>query len=151
MTVTLQTVEETLSIEGVNPKPNAKFKTAGGVFLGDSLGWANVADGVDMTVFQKGQSIKVKRLIKENGERGNIIEVLGGAVPAKSGDFSFSGGAKSKYVDQSTSMKLGGLFHDAAQVAGAIIVAQGLDSVKALATFDTVLEHIVRARQNQNV
>lgn len=45
------------------------------------------------------------------------------------------------------SMRIGGLFHDVAQVTAALIMSRGLDQKAALAAFDEVLDALIASRE----
>ena len=48
---------------------------------------------------------------------------------------------------KSNGAALGGLMHDAAQLAAAVIMANGLKADKALEAFDTMLAGVIAARE----
>ncbi len=148
MTVpTLKTVEVRLKVEGVNPKSNEKFKTAGGLFLGKINGkdtWVNVATGVDMSQFKVGQVNIVKQLVRENGEKGNIVEFIG---LGDGGNISSTSSARShRYVDNSKGQRLGGLGHDIAEVASALIVANGFTFEQFIELYPKVRDFLTKQR-----
>ncbi len=56
--------------------------------------------------------------------------------------------AKDAYWDKKNmDMRLGGLFHDAAQITASLVAVQGLTVVDALKTFDEVLTGVIASRE----
>ena len=126
-------IKDTIVVKGVNPKANAKFKTAGGLLL-ETGSWINVAMGLDMKQFQKGKTYEVNREVLENGKSGNVVEVLGSS--GKAAVSNFTGNGKTSFVDNSKGQREGAIGHYASRLTAALITAGAVSDVKgALAAF----------------
>lgn len=66
-------IKEIIKVDGVNPKASEKFKTAGGLKVGEK--WINVAMGIDMGVFERDGSYEVEISVNDKGYK-TITKVL---------------------------------------------------------------------------
>jgi hypothetical protein len=124
--------------------------------------WYGLKKPLQPTDFIAGQAYEIEtEPWSKNGKSGiNIMK----ATPASSAAPSVSVGtakAVEAMVDQGAkkedkteywaakndSQKLGGLFHDAAQITAAIVTANGLSTDKALEEFKKVLSAVVEIRE----
>lgn len=131
MTVgTLKTVEVELKVTGINPNGNSKFKTAGGLHLEDDS-WVNVAEGVDMKQFKFNHVNIVKRLIKEDGNAGNIVELIsvGDAIPGGKFTKKSNGSSNGRsFVDNSKGQREGAIGHYVSRLVSSFVVLGKVDT-----------------------
>jgi len=134
MTVgTLKTVEVELKVTGINPNGNSKFKTAGGLHLEDDS-WVNVAEDVDMKQFKFNHVNIVKRLIKEDGNAGNIVELIsiGDAIAGRKPVGKSGGNSNGRtFVDNSKGQREGAIGHYTSRLVSAFIVLGKIDTEEA--------------------
>lgn len=137
---------ELLTVKAINSKPKYP-KFSNGSILTDADVWLNLSKTVKPEEFQKGSSYSVDIETNDKGYK-TIVRVNAPATTQETSVKTFTPTEnRTQYFEKKDeSQKLGGLYHDAAQVAAAVIMAQGLTLDQALETFDKVLKHVVNTR-----
>jgi len=128
----LKTVEVELKVTGINPDGNSKFKTAGGLHL-DNDSWVNVVEGVDMKQFKFNHVNVVKRLIKEDGNAGNIVELIsiGDAIAGRKPTGKSGSSNGKSFVDNSKGQREGAIGHYTSRLVSAFVVLGKIETEEA--------------------
>lgn len=142
------TVKETIVVEGLGkygPKVSGKFYNL------------SKKSGLELKHFTPGHTYDVIVYTSASGTKyiNQLVgEVVGAAAPAVEeapvSNVSSTTDKVAYWDKKNDAQKLGGLFHDAAQITAAIVMAEGANVDRALEIFGTVIDRVVEIRNRMN-
>jgi len=142
---TLNTVQETITVHGVNSSENVKYKNGGGVLIDPNPVkplWINTVPKFNMSKFQKGNTYLVEREVSEAGKKGLIIKIVENGGNAADVVATTSTGSNGKYVSNSDGQRKGAIGHYVSRIVASLIVTGEVKKDTVLAVFGELFEGI---------